>query len=91
MPDAAPGHWGPPSGLQTVFHMMADVERGVTVPAPNTGIRQWKSIFCKLLIRLYISDTHKPGRQGMLHIEREGKDRALKIKTAIMFLISSSN
>lgn len=24
LPDAAPGHWGPPSGLQTVFHLPHD-------------------------------------------------------------------
>ena len=34
-----PRHWGPPSGLQTVFYMMADVERGVKVPPPKPGIR----------------------------------------------------
>lgn len=82
LPDAAPGHWGPPSGLQTVFHMMADVERGVTVPAPNTGIRQWKSIFSASYWFVYtfqihtsLGDRHAPYRERRKRQGFKNKDR----------------
>lgn len=68
--------------------LMRRERRWSEVPYPppwDTGIRQVRNIVFRLLVSLWIPDTQKPGRGGVLHVNKKGRGRALKIKIIILW------
>lgn len=57
---------------------------GAKIPSTGHGNKAMEIIFFRLLVTLWIPDTQKPGRGGVLHVQRKGRGRTLKIKIIIL-------